>query len=298
MVAGTFALSGCFSGIKPIDKTNSGTTTAAQSQSSAQTSTQATTSGSKAESTPSETTSEKALKAYRSSIEKRSSDKYTVTWLIESNLPAKSGTVISENIYDMTGKVTESKGELTETYGGKSKKSSWYRTKTQYVTDASGNYKLYDATMLKQASTYEFSELVEELFSKYTTTEEDGFWVLKANNSDTTLNSKLMKYLGYSRTNGDAWEGSLYIEVKMVKSSGNLVNILYSFKHDTGVVTDTGEIKFSNYNLVNPIVIPEEVLGEAIRVDVEPIENTQPGTDTTAAPEETTTPESSETTNP
>jgi|GEM_PF-6159058 len=142
MAAGTIALSGCLSGIKPIDKTNPATTATTVSQSSAQTTVQST-GGSTQVSTPSETTSEKALKAYRGSIEKRKSDKYTVTWLIESNLPAKSGTVISENIYDNTGKVIESKGESTETYSGKSKKSIWYRTETQYVTDISGNKHLH-----------------------------------------------------------------------------------------------------------------------------------------------------------
>ena len=67
--------------------------------------------------------------AYRKAINNRTSDKYTFNWIIESDKPAKSGSVISENIYDAMGNITESR-RSHRNLRRETKKTLWYRTKT------------------------------------------------------------------------------------------------------------------------------------------------------------------------
>lgn len=249
------------------------------------------------------TASNLALEAYRKAINNRTSDKYTFNWIIESDKPAKSGSVISENIYDAMGNITESKGEATETYGGETKKTLWYRTKDHYATDASGQFILYEIRNLKEETRYDFPALMEKLLKAHSAINEAATWYLRVNSNEEAFNKEVMKYLGYDRNEMDVWQGTLYLEARIEKSTGLITNIVYSFNNPLTGVTDTGEIKFSGYNSISPVEIPSEIMqqgaaatvpspAETIPVIETPSDTTADTTgDTTAEPEADTTTE-------
>lgn len=248
-VTAAISMTGCFKGLevaKPGSETSSQTSTVPK----------AVTSASSDSSQAMESTSQKVKKLFENSVMNRKSMKFTLTWLIESNLPPKRGSVISENIYDQSGKIEQSKGESSETYGGKTTKYKWYRTADKYATDKSGEMKVYDLKTLTLKDSYRFEDAIRLLLKNFSTTETSDGYVLKANINDPELTGTIMKYLGYEREEKGIWEGDLYIETNISKTTGIPSNILYSFSGKDRTLTDTGEVKFSNYNLVTPVEIP------------------------------------------
>ena len=208
--------------------------------------------------TVSTTTGSSALAKYKDSRESLQSEKMTHLWSIESNFPLKTGQVIHESNYDADGYVTTRWGQMEETEGVESLKTTWYQTEEELVIEKAGVFQRYPLDQVQNKDKYDFNRLLEKILTDYSVSRENEEFFVKLTTQDDALIQELMEYLGYRKMEQDAYQGNLYLEARLDEASGNLLAINYVFKQRIAGYTDNGSISFKEWNIPVSVVIPEE----------------------------------------
>ncbi|NLB22458.1 MAG: hypothetical protein GX833_04250 [Clostridium sp.] len=204
------------------------------------------------------TTGSSALVKYKDSRESLQSEKMTHLWSVESNFPLKTGQIIHESNFDVDGNLTTGWGQVEETEGVESLKTTWYQTKAELVIEEAGGFQRYPLDQVQNENKYDFNRLLEKVLTDYSVSKENKEFFVKLTTQDENLIQELMEYLGYRKAEQDAYQGNLYLEARLDEVSGNLLTINYVFKQRIAGYTDNGSISFKDWNIPVSVVIPEE----------------------------------------
>lgn len=206
------------------------------------------------------TTGSLALAKFKNSRESLQSEKMIHLWSIESNFPLKTGQIIRESNYDAGGYLTTGWGQVEETEGVDSLKTTWYQTEEELVIEEAGVFQRYPLDQVQNTNKYDFIRLLEKILTDYSVSRENEEFYVKLTTQDEALIQELMEYLGYRKTEQDPYQGNLYLEARLDEASGNLLVINYVFKHRVDGYTDNGSISFKDWNVPVSVKVPEETL--------------------------------------
>lgn len=207
--------------------------------------------------TVSKTTASIALEKFKAARESLQSEKLTHLWSVESSYPLKTGQIIQEANYNPAGHLKTGWGRVEETEGVQSLITTWYQTEQELVMEEGGIFQRYPLSQVQAENKYHFNRLIEKVLSDNSVSRESEEYYVKLTTQDEVLIQELMEYLGYRKTEQEAYQGNLFFEARLDEASGNLLLINYVFKQRVDGYTDNGSIAFKDWNIPISVEIPK-----------------------------------------